>query len=355
MEGPLKIMTINDLLRQDSEWLKGTGPSADIVMSSRTRLARNIEKTPFSNRADRKQLEDVLTRAREAALSIGFLKNSTFFRLKDLSEIDRLFLVERHLMSPEHATNVEFKGLIVDSKEVVSIMVNEEDHLRIQILQSGLNLKECWRIAGEIDTEFSKRLPYAYSAKWGYLTACPTNSGTALRGSVMLHLPALVFVGQINKVLQAIAKLGLNVRGFYGEGTEATGNIFQVSNQASMGMTEEDLIDSINKIINQSIYREETTRKSLALKNREALTDRVSRAYGTLKSAHIISSNETITLLSAIRLGVDLGVVKNLDRRMVNELFILTQPAHLQKLEGKALNANERDIKRADLIREKIR
>jgi len=355
MSGQLKIMTINDLLRQDSEWLKGTGPNADIVMSSRTRLARNIEKTPFSNRADPKQLENVLARVKEAALSIDFLKNSTFFRLKDLNEIDRLFLVERHLMSPEHARDVEFKGLIVDSKEVVSIMVNEEDHLRVQILQSGLNLKECWRIGSEIDTEFSKRLPYAYSAKWGYLTACPTNSGTGLRGSVMLHLPALVFIGQINKVLQAIAKLGLNVRGFYGEGTEATGNIFQVSNQASMGMTEEDLIDSINKIINQSIYREETTRKSLALKNREALADRVSRAYGTLKSAHIISSNETITLLSAIRLGVDLGVIKNLDRRMVNELFILTQPAHLQKLEGKALNANERDIKRADLIREKIK
>jgi protein arginine kinase len=324
-------------------------------MSSRTRLARNIEKTPFSNRADRKQLEDVLIRVKEAALSINFLKNAAFFRLKDLSEIDRLFLVERHLMSPEHATDVEYKGLIVDPKEVVSIMINEEDHLRIQVLQSGLNLRECWRIADELDTEFSKRLPYAYSAKWGYLTACPTNSGTGLRGSVMLHLPALVFVGQINKILQAIAKLGLNVRGFYGEGTEATGNIFQVSNQASMGMTEDDLIDSINKIINQALSREETTRKSLILKSKEAFTDRVSRAYGTLKSAHIISSNETITLLSAIRLGVDLGVVKNLDRRMVNELFILTQPAHLQKLEGKALSANERDIKRADLIREKIK
>ncbi len=348
-------MTIDDLLKQDSEWLKGTGPSADIVMSSRTRLARNIEKKPFSNRAAGKDLEEVLIRVKDAALSTKFLKNAEFFRLKDLSEIDRLFLVERHLMSPEHSRNVEHKGLIIDPKEIVSIMINEEDHLRIQVLQSGLNLKECWRIVDEIDTDISKRLPYAYLPKWGYLTACPTNSGTGLRGSVMLHLPALVFVGQINKILQAIAKLGLNVRGFYGEGTEATGNIFQVSNQASMGMTEDDLIDSINKIINQALSREETTRKSFILKNREALTDRVSRAYGTLKSAHIISSNETITLLSAIRLGVDLGVVKNLDRRMVNELFILTQPAHLQKLEGKALNPNERDIKRADLIREKIR
>ena len=234
-------------------------------------------------------------------------------------------------------------------------MINEEDHIRVQVLQSGLSLKECWRIVNEIDTELSKKLPYAYSAKWGYLTACPTNSGTGLRGSVMLHLPALVFVGQINKILQAIAKLGLNIRGFYGEGTEATGNIFQVSNQASMGMTEEDMIDSIDRIINQALSREEATRSSLVSKNKEALIDRVSRAYGTLKSAHIISSNETITLLSSIRLGVDLGLVNNLDRRMVNELFILTQPAHLQKLEGKALSSNDRDVKRADLIRGKIK
>jgi len=348
-------MTIDDLLKQDSEWLKGTGPNASIVMSSRTRLARNVEKMPFSNRADRKQLEDVLAQVREAALSVNFLKNATFFRLKDISEIDRQFLVERHLMSPEHARDVGYKGLIVDPKEIVSIMINEEDHMRMQVLQSGLSLMECWRIADEIDTELSKKLPYAYSSKWGYLTACPTNSGTGLRGSVMLHLPALVFAGQINKILQAIAKLGLNVRGFYGEGTEATGNIFQVSNQASMGMTEEDLIDSINKIISQALSREESTRKSLVLSSKEALTDRVSRAYGTLKSAHIISSNETITLLSAIRLGIDLGVVTNLDSRMINELFILTQPAHLQKLEGKALSTGERDVKRADLIREKIK
>ncbi len=348
-------MTINDLLKQDSEWLRCTGPNADIVMSSRTRLARNIEKMPFSNRADKTQLEDVLYRVRDAALSINFLKNATFFRLSELSDVDRLFLVERHLMSPEHATNPEYKGLIVDPKEIVSIMINEEDHLRIQVLQSGLNLRECWRIIDEIDTEFSKKLPYGYSSKWGYLTACPTNSGTGLRGSVMLHLPALVFSAQINKILQAIAKLGLNVRGFYGEGTEATGNIFQVSNQASMGMTEDDIIDSINKIINQTIQREDATRKSLRLKNKEALADRVSRAYGTLKSAHIISSNETITLLSAIRLGIDLGVISNLDKKVVNELFILTQPAHLQKLDGHALGSSERDVKRADLIREKIK
>ena len=348
-------MMINDFLNQDSEWLKGTGPSSNIVMSSRTRVARNIDKMSFSNWANKKQLEGVISAVKEAMQSVSLLKNSLFIRLKDLSDVDKFFLVERHLMSPEHAKDAEYKALIVDPKEIVSIMINEEDHLRIQVLLSGLNIKECWRIADEIDTELSKKLPFAYSAKWGYLTACPTNTGTGLRGSVMLHLPALVFTGQIGKVLQAIAKLGLNIRGLYGEGTEAVGNVFQISNQISMGITEEDVIDNIERITNQIIYREDATRKTILSKNKSELIDRVSRAYGTLKSAHIISSNETVTLLSAIRLGVDLGIVKNLDRRMVNELFILTQPAHLQKLEGKVLNVNERDIKRADLIREKLK
>jgi len=348
-------MTIDDFLNQDSEWLKGTGPSSNIVMSSRTRLARNIDKMPFSNWANRRQLEDVMVAAREAALSSNFLKDALFIRLKDTSEVDRAFLVERHLMSPEHSQSVEFKALIVDPKEIVSIMINEEDHLRIQVLQSGLNIRECWRIIDEIDTELSKKLQFAYSPKWGYLTACPTNTGTGLRTSVMIHLPALVFAGQIGKVLQAIAKLGLNIRGLYGEGTEATGNVFQVSNQVSMGMTEEDIVDNIERIMNQVISREDATRKAIIARNKEALVDRVSRAYGTLKSAHIITSNETIALLSAIRLGVDMGLVKNMDRRMVNELFTLTQPAHLQKREGRKLDQNERDIKRADLIRERLR
>jgi len=348
-------MALDQFLDQDTEWLRGTGPSANIVMSSRTRLARNIDKMPFSNWANKAQLEDILVQVKDAVLSTSFFKDAIFFNLKELNEVDRLFLVERHLMSPEHAQDVEFKGLITDPKEIVSIMINEEDHLRIQVLQSGLNLTECWRIIDEIDTELSKKMPYAFSARWGYLTACPTNTGTGLRGSVMLHLPALVFSGQIGKVLQAMAKLGLNIRGLYGEGTEAIGNIFQVSNQASMGLTETDMVDNIDRIINQIIAREEATRKSIIAKSKDALVDRISRAYGTLKSAHIITSNETVTLLSAIRLGVDLGIVKNLDRRTANELFILTQPAHLQKLEKKVLNSNERDIKRADLIRAKLK
>ena len=348
-------MKINDFLKQDAEWLKGSGPSSNIIISSRARLARNLDKFPFSHWAKKKDLEYVLETVREASEAAPSLKKSFFIRLKEVSEVDRLFLVERHLMSPEHAKDVEYKALIIDPKEIISIMVNEEDHLRIQILQSGLNLKEAWRLIDEVDTELSKKLAYSYSAKWGYLTACPTNTGTGLRGSVMLHLPALVFTGQIGKVLQATSKLGLNIRGLYGEGTEAIGNFFQVSNQVSMGLAEEEIIDNIERIINQIISREDATCKSIMLKNKDEFIDRVWRAYGTLKSARIITSNETIMLLSAIRMGVDLGVVKNLDRKMVNELFMLTQPAHLQKLEGKVLSARERDIKRADIVRERLK
>lgn len=348
-------MRLDDFLKHDSEWLKGTGPNSDIVMSSRTRLARNLDKLSFSHWADKRQQENILNAILDAAKSVAYLKDALFLRLKDLSEVDRLFLVERHLMSPEHTKDVEFKALIVDPKEIISIMVNEEDHLRVQVMQSGLNLMECWRIIDAIDTELSKKLSFAYSTKWGYLTACPTNTGTGLRGSIMLHLPSLVFTGQIGKILQATAKLGLNIRGMYGEGTEASGNLFQVSNQLALGRAEEDIIDNIERIINQIIAREEATRRNVLAKNKEALVDRVWRAYGTLKNAHIITSNETIALLSAIRLGVDVGVVKNLDRRMVNELLILTQPAHLQKLEGKILNSNERDMKRAELIRERLK
>jgi protein arginine kinase len=348
-------MDYKDFIKQDTEWLKGTGPNSNIVMSSRVRLARNLDKIPFSNWADKGRLEDVLVAVKDAALSIEMLRGSIFIRLKDLNDVERMFLVERHLMSPEHAQNVDYKALIVDPKEMISIMINEEDHLRIQVVLSGSSLKECWNLIDELDTELSKRLAFAYSSKWGYLTACPTNTGTGLRGSLMLHLPALVFTGQIGKILEGVAKLGLNVRGLYGEGTDSTGNIFQISNQVAMGIPEEEIIDNIERVTAQIISREDSTRKAIIMKNKEALVDRISRALGTLKSAHIITSSETITLLSAIRLGVDLGIVKTMDRRTVNELFLLTQPAHLQELDGRPLSSNERDVKRADLIRSRLK
>ncbi|MGB2705885.1 MAG: protein arginine kinase [Candidatus Omnitrophota bacterium] len=347
-------MKLEDLLYKESEWLKGTGPKSNIVISSRVRLARNINGFRFFNWAKPKEKEDILRAVKAAVEKSKFLKKSLFLKMKDLTEIDRQFLVERHLMSPEHMIDPEYKGLLIDDKEIISIMINEEDHVRMQILQSGFNIIEAWRMSNEIDTDLGKRMHYAFSARWGYLTACPTNTGTGLRASIMLHLPALVMTNQIGRVFQAISKLGLTLRGFYGEGTEAIGNFFQISNQVTLGRSESDLIEKISGIVDKLVKREESTRNILASRNRDELSDKIWRAYGTLKSARIITSTEAIKLLSDIRLGVDLGIAGSIDKALINELFVLTQPAHLQKIEGKLLNPNQRDCKRADIIRKKL-
>jgi len=347
-------MHIDDLLRKESEWLKGTGPKSNIVISSRVRLARNFDGFPFLNQANPDVKLKILKMAESLMGKSKFLKGTLFIKMNDISEVDRQFLVERHLMSLEHMQDIESKALVIDDKEIISIMVNEEDHLRIQILQSGFNIMEAWRMIDEIDNDLSQYANFAFSNKWGYLTACPTNTGTGLRGSVMLHLPALVITNQIGRVYQAISKLGLTMRGLYGEGTDASGNFFQISNQVSLGQSETDLLDNIEKLINKIIMRESSTRNMLMTKNKEEVVDRIWRAYGTLNTARIINSKETITLLSIIRLGVDLGIIKKVDMRTINELFVLTQPAHLQKLENKILTPDERDVKRAELVRSKL-
>jgi len=348
-------MKINDLLQHSSEWLKGSGPHSDIVISSRIRLARNLDILPFPHWANKKQSEDSLRAIEQAITRVDMLKDTTLFKLADLDSIDKQFLVERHLMSYEHAQKADSKAVLVDSTEVISIMVNEEDHVRMQVMQSGLNLFEAWRLVNRLDDSLAKELPFAFVADWGYLTACPTNTGTAMRGSVMLHLPALVMTRQINRVLAAIAKLSFTTRGLYGEGTQATGNFFQISNQVSLGHNEEEIIENINALIRQMIEQEAQARQALLSKGRAMLEDRISRSFGILKSAHIISSEETTELLSMLRLGCDLDIIKDITQPAINELFILTQPAHLQKIEGKRLSTQERDVKRAEIIRDRLK
>jgi protein arginine kinase len=347
-------MHLNDLLNHSSEWLKGTGPHSDIVISSRLRLARNLEKFPFPHWANKKQGKSALEACQEAVGSSDLLKKMTMFVLEDLDAVDKQFLVERHLMSYEHAQKTNSKAVIVDEDEVVSIMINEEDHIRAQVMQSGFNLLEAWNVINKVDDALCKDLPFAFSQEWGYLTACPTNAGTGMRGSVMLHLPALVMTRQINQVLAAIAKLSFTTRGLYGEGTQATGNFFQISNQVSLGQSETDIIQSINNLIRQIIEQEGQCRDTLLASNRGMLEDKISRSFGILKSAHIITSQETTELLSLVRLGCDLGIIKDINRRHINELFLLIQPAHLQKIENKKFTSQERDVKRAELIRTKL-
>ena len=350
-------MKADKLLKQPSEWVKGTGPNSEIVMSSRIRLARNLNKYPFSHWAKKKQQEEeVLALAKEGIEKSNYLKDHLFLQIADLNEIDRQFLIERHLMSREHTTNPNYKALAVTPDEIASIMINEEDHLRMQVMQSGFNLRQAWAILDRIDNELSEKLDFAYSLEWGYLTACPTNTGIGMRASVMLHLPCLVMSKKIGQVLQAISKLSLAARGLYGEGTEASGDFFQISNQVTLGHSEGDVIDNLERIIKQIIDHEQNARNTLLNgSHRGILEDRIWRSYGTLKNARIITSGETLELLSSVRLGVDIGLVKGIDRKIVNELFVITQPAHLQKIEKRSLSATQRDIKRAELLRERLK
>lgn len=347
-------MQLDDFVSRTGEWLRGSGPHANIVISSRIRLARNLAATPFTNRSEKKDLSAVLQTVEAAVGNIDLFKESLFLKIHELDAIDRQFLVERHLMSHEHATQPEAKGLVVSKEEVLSIMVNEEDHLRIQVLHSGFDLYETWNIINQVDDGLSEKVDFAFLPEWGYLTACPTNTGTGMRGSVMLHLPALVMTKQINKVLTAISKLSFTSRGFYGEGTQASGNFFQISNQVSLGHSEDDILQNINGLIRQVIEQEEQARQALLMQNKPMVEDKIWRSFGILRNAHIISSQETAELLSMVRLGVDLEIVKDVTRQCINELFIAIQPAHLQKVEGKKLSAPERDAKRAALIRKKL-
>ncbi len=353
---------LDALITKTSEWLRGVGPVSEIVISSRIRLARNLEKLPFATRASNDSQAEVLRIAKEGIAHASSLNAPLVFELGELDEVDRQFLVERHLISREHASQPDHRAVAIGPGEIVSIMVNEEDHLRIQAMQSGLNLRDAWAIIDALDDELSDVVPFAYSSDWGYLTCCLTNAGTGMRASVMMHLPALVITKQINKVLHAITKLGLTARGLYGEGTEAQGNFFQISNQVTLGRTEDELVENIERILKQVIDHEQTARDGLLSNNRLQLEDRICRAYGILRHAQTISSSEALDLLSAVRLGVDLNLTSTngeaggtpLDRPTVNELLIFSQPAHLQKLEGGRLSAKERDAKRAALIRRRL-
>lgn len=348
-------MNLNDLFGAKEGWLKSTGPDSDIVISSRIRLARNLSSYRFTDWADRKDREKVLEEVKRSFDKNIYLKKSLFLKLEELDEIDKRFLLERQLISRELISKKGPGAVCISEKEIFSIMVNEEDHLRIQVIQSGFNLLESWRIIEKITDALSSELEFAYSPKLGYLTACPTNAGTGMRASAMMHLPGLIMKKSIEKILEAIAKLSFTTRGLYGEGTEAAGNFFQISNQATLGRSELDIINNLERIIKQVVDYEKKSRLDLLENHSSALEDKIWRAYGILKNARFISSDETMELLSMVRLGVDAGLIKDIERSLINELFVLTQPAHLQKMEHKKLTPAQRDSKRAQLIREKIK
>lgn len=334
-------------------WLRENVPDSCIVISSRIRLARNIDKIPFPHWANEGNLKDVISLVQNAAKKCSYLINSKHYDLNKVTSLDKQYLIEKHIISPEQASSRN-GYLIAGDKEMINIMINEEDHLRIQSMDAGLNLFEAWDIINRVDSDLSNELNYAISPQWGYLTACPTNVGTGMRASAMIHLPALTLTGQINKVLRGVSQLGLATRGLYGEGTEALGNLYQISNQVTLGQAEEETIDHIKKITSQIIGYERDAQEILTKESSEQLEDKIFRAYALLTHARIISSNEAMDFLSTVRLGVSINLLRNVSLETLNELFIIIQPAHIQKIFNSILTPEQRDIKRAELIREKL-
>jgi protein arginine kinase len=348
-------MDIHKFLTPPWETAQRHGPHDRIVMSSRVRLARNLKDASFPGWAKKPERIRIFDLIRPAVESLPEMKDAFSEAMDNLNALDKQILVERHLISREHAAKSAGSGLVMSRDESFCVMINEEDHLRMQALRPGLQLRQAWSAIDRLDSELEQKLPYAFSNELGYLTACPTNLGTGIRVSAMLHLPGLVLAEQINPIIQSVNKLGLAVRGLYGEGTEALGNVFQVSNQMTLGENELTIVERLDKVLSQIIEHEENARQTLMEKKPKVVYNHIGRAYGILANAHSISSKETMNLLSLMRLGVDLGLFSGMDRALVDELFILTQPAHLQRQLSDKLSPEERDLIRADMMRERLK
>lgn len=337
-------------------WMDSSaGNDTDVVISSRVRLARNLDAIPFPHLLNEQSGKEVIDLIKQACSQSEYeplraLEGVTF---DQLTELDRQILMEKHLISPQHAHFKDsYRGLLVNKDGSQSIMINEEDHLRIQGLLPGFDLEKCNEAVQRLDDELEKVLTYAFDAHRGYLTSCPTNVGTGMRASVMLHLPGMAMTAQTNRIFHNIGQLGMTVRGLYGEGTEVLGNFYQLSNQVTLGLSEEEICHNLTLVTRQIIEQERRVRESLKSGMAYQLRDRIGRAYGLLSHAAIMSSNEALTLLSDLRLGVDLGLITHIQASAINELIVAIRPAHLQKRAGQEMDAFQRDIKRAEVIKE---
>jgi protein arginine kinase len=331
------------------------GPHDRIVMSSRVRLARNLREFAFPGWAKKPERVKVLEAVMPAISALPEMADSFAEGMDNFTALDKQLLVERHLISREHAAKNVGSGLVINREETFSVMINEEDHLRMQALRPGFQTREAWQAIDKLDSALEKKLNYAFDNELGYLTACPTNLGTGIRVSAMLHLPGLVLAEQINPIIQSVNKLGLAVRGLYGEGTEALGNVFQVSNQMTLGESESVIVERLEKVLAQIIEHEENARQKLLEKKPKVVYNHIGRAYGILAHGHSISSKEAMNLLSLLRLGMDMELFPGAPRVMVDELFLTTQPAHLQKQVSDKLSAEERDLIRADMVRDRLK
>lgn len=339
-------------MTETAKWYEKAGSCGDVVVSTRVRLARNLKQYPFPARASASQREAVERQVKDALLSGNSIlsKEFRFIPLENTTQEEAVSLVERHIVSPEFIADRRGKAVLISADESISIMVNEEDHLRIQVLREGFSLKEAAETADRIDTLLSENLDFAFDPELGYLTQCPTNLGTGLRASVMLHLPGLTESGAMSRIASNLSKLGLTIRGTYGEGSKSIGALYQLSNQITLGLSENEAIENLRAITVQLMEEE---RKARAQMSEEiAWQDKIDRAAGVLKSARVLSSSEFMELLSYIRLGLSTGVLQGVTTQELNALMVNAQPATLMARAGKQLDETQRDVLRADMARE---
>ncbi|MCF2648104.1 protein arginine kinase [Niallia circulans] len=337
-----------------TSWMSSEGPDSEIVLTSRIRLARNIQNVNFPLLFSKEEADNVIQQVEDSLLK-QFNQELELLAMSELNTLEKRVLVEKHLISPQLADQSPNGAVILSEDEELSIMINEEDHIRIQCIKPGLQIDEAFKEADSMDDLIEKKINYAYHTEMGYLTSCPTNIGTGLRASVMMHLPGMVLTQQMSRIIPAIQQLGLVVRGIYGEGSEALGNIFQISNQITLGRSEKDIMEELKSVVMQLIEQEKGARNALAQTSNIQLEDRVFRSYGILCNSRIMETKEAAKCLSDVRLGIDMGYIKNISKSILNELMILTQPGFLQLYAGEQMNPTDRDIRRASLIRERLK
>ena len=347
-------MNLRELVDNAARWLSGEDDAEGMVISCRARLARNLSASPFAPKATLDDQERVIERVLGAAQRSRQLGNAAFFKKNALQGNERRLLVERHLISPALADSKGQRGVLFSSDESLSVMINEEDHLRLQAVLPGLQAQAAWQQVDALDDDLGGALDYAHSAQWGFLTACPTNTGTGLRVSVLIHLPALVLTEDMERVMRGLTQMTFTVRGFYGEGTNALGNLFQISNQSTMGVSEEEIVDKLAEVTRQIMEHEREAQTALLKEAPSQVEDKVWRAYGLLAHARVLSSQEFMNLLSAVRLGRSLGLMGKMSSGFINQLMIITQPSHLQAEAGVDLSPEERDVRRADVVRRRL-
>ncbi|MDM7915569.1 MAG: protein arginine kinase [Candidatus Eisenbacteria bacterium] len=349
------MIHVEDMMNSGRRWFDGLGPRADETLSTRVRLARNLAGYRFVGSAKEEELHGVFERVGSALAEAPAMKQGEVAAIDELGVLDRQFLLERHLLTHDLAAEAKHRGIGIGPGEALSVMINEEDHLRLQCLKSGMQLYEAWEEANRLDDQLSEELPFAFSEEFGYLTSCPTNVGTGLRASLLVHLPSLVLTQRIKKVLAGVTQVGLSVRGFQGEGSDVIGNFFQISNQVTLGMSEPATLEKLQGVVLQILDMEGKAREALLRDARTQIEDKVGRAYGTLLHARILSSQETMGLLSALRFGKTIGLPGLPEIETINDMLICSQPAHLQKIAGRTMDSTERNHYRPLWIQERLK